>query len=52
MFKITEYINNSINESIKQVHFNDKRPEFRALVPKQDTKSILKNIMIKNLSLA
>jgi hypothetical protein len=36
MFKITEYINNSINESIKQVHFNDKRPE-------------LKNIMIKNL---
>ena len=36
MFKITEYINNSINESIKRVHFNDKRPE-------------LKNIMIKNL---
>ena len=36
MFKISEYINNSINESIKRVHFNDKRPE-------------LKNIMIKNL---
>ncbi len=36
MLKITEYINNSINESIKRVHFNDKRPE-------------LKNIMIKNL---
>jgi hypothetical protein len=36
MLKITEYINNSVNESIKCVHFNDKRPE-------------LKNIRIKNL---
>ena len=37
--KITEYINNSINQSIKMVHFNNKRPE-------------LQNIIIKNLSLA
>ncbi len=36
MLKITQYINLSINESIKCVHFNDKRPEF-------------KNIRIKNL---
>jgi hypothetical protein len=36
MLKITEYINNSINQSIKMVHFNNKRPE-------------LKNIRIKNL---
>ena len=35
MLKITEFINSSINESIKRVHFNDKRPE-------------LKNIVIKN----
>ena len=34
--KITEYINNSINQSIKMVHFNNKRPE-------------LQNIIIKNL---
>ena len=33
---VTKFINNSINESIKLVHFNDKRPEF-------------KNIFIKNL---
>ncbi len=46
MLKITEFINNSIN---KRVNFNDKRPEFQTLVPKQDTFSILKNIMIKNL---
>ena len=36
MMKITQYINLSINESIKRVHFNDKRPEY-------------KNIKIKNL---
>ena len=36
MMKITKYINFSVNESIKSVHFNDKRPEF-------------KNIRIKNL---
>jgi hypothetical protein len=31
------------------VHFNDKRLQFRTLMPKQDTFSILKNIMINNL---
>ena len=36
MMKIIKYINLSVNESIKRVHFNDKRPEF-------------KNIKIKNL---
>ncbi len=36
MLKITEFINSSVNESIKRVHFNNKRPE-------------LKNIRIKNL---
>ena len=36
MLKITEFINSSVNESIKRVHFNDKRPE-------------LQNIVIKNL---
>ena len=36
MMKIIQYINNSVNESIKRVHFNDTRPE-------------LKNIKIKNL---
>ena len=36
MLKITEFINSSVNESIKRVHFNNKRPEF-------------KNIRIKNL---
>ena len=35
-FPIIQYINNSVNESIKRVHFNDKRPEY-------------KNIKIKNL---
>ena len=36
MMKITKYINLSVNESIKMVHFNNKRPQY-------------KNIRIKNL---
>ena len=43
MLKITEFINNSVNESIKCVHFNDKRPEFKNI--------IIKNLKAKNLQI-
>jgi hypothetical protein len=43
MLKITEFINNSVNESIKRVHFNDKRPEFKNI--------IIKNLKDKNLKI-
>jgi len=36
MFRITKFVNSAVNESIKTVHFNNNRPEF-------------KNIRIKNL---